>query len=52
MLQFENESLKTHIANQDAIIFDLKGKIEKYVPVKNDAADTIMADKINAHKNK
>jgi len=52
MLSFENESLHTHVASLDAIINDLKGRIEKYVPAKNDAADQLMADKINAHKNR
>lgn len=52
VIAFENESLKAHIQNLDTYIIDLKAHIDRYIPVRDDVADKLIAEKINTHRNK
>jgi len=44
--------LRSHIQSLESYIIDLKVLIDKYIPVRDDAADKLISEKINAHKNK
>ena len=50
-MAFENDSLKAHIENLEFYISDMKLLLDKYIPMRDDACDQAMADKINRHKN-